>query len=190
MQPRNRRSSIPWWVFEPPQRLGAGAADIASRLPRRQQRVAEVIYGETSGVYPRSIDPNRRVDDPDNWDPHSREELARARRAMGIVSERNRRTHPVDGSRSRNPIEALQWGEAASAARTMDRVNLPKRIINFYIRNRDVEPTAPHQRLEQFGDVVYIGTIGADAPFRNVGRGDVEPGDNIVIDFYGLPENE
>ncbi len=56
-------------------------------------RRARVIFGETSGVWPALKDANGKIHDPNNWDPVSADELARARAYIGIVSSRNPITH-------------------------------------------------------------------------------------------------
>ena len=180
----NRGGIIPWWVFEPPQPLGAGATGAASRLPPDEQAAAEAIFAETRGLYPQPIDPDRPVHDRRNWDSRSHRQLTGARRSLGTISERNPDIERLDGSRFRNPLEARQWGEAATAARIRGTTDIPPDAAWFNIRNADVEPH-PQRRHPSLGNVRFWRTYG---PFVNVGGGDVDPGRNIMIDIY-VPEN-
>lgn len=157
--------------------LSGSAQRVGRRDRAADQAAAEAIYGETAGLYPA----------PDN--PRSAAQLDAARRAIGVISERNPIHHRVDGSRSRNPIEAAAWRRAESAARDRYRVDIPRTARWFYVRNREREPKAPRHR-PQYSAATYRGTFGADAPFRSVGGGDVGRSNNVVIDIYYLPEEE
>jgi hypothetical protein len=141
MPPNNRRANILWWVFEPPQSLRGEAEAVASRLPQDEQAAAEAIFAETRGLYPQSIDPNRPIHDPQNWDRRSRRQLTGARRSMGTISERNPDIGRLDGSRFRNPLEARLWREAATAARIRGTTDIPPDAAWFNIRNADLEPS-------------------------------------------------
>ena len=178
-----RHSSVPWWVFGSRQDLRE--AEDARGLSEGDQAAAEAIFAETRGLYPQSIDPNRPIHDPQNWDRRSHRQLTGARRAMGAISERNDRIERLDGSQFRNPLEARQWREAATAARIRGTTDTPPDAAWFNIRNADVEPH-PQRRHSALGNVRYWRSYG---PFVNVGGGDVDPGRNTMIDIY-IPENE
>lgn len=110
-----------------------------------------------------------------------------ARRAIAMISERNSDAHGYDASNSKNPIIAAQWQLAMVAANDRSQARIPSSARWFYIRNRDDEPAAPVRRW-QYPNARYWGTYGEQAPLRNVGGGDVGPGNNIVVDIYYEPE--
>jgi len=139
---------------------------------------AAVIYGETAGLRPALLDPNRSVDDPANWDPASADRLATARVYVGIVSDRNSNVWSDWPTDPNNPIQARAWGLAMdAAARGADETQLDGRITNFFMRQDGVGPQAP----DWPGYRRYL-SLG---PFYNVGGGAAGAGPRTYIDFYG-----
>lgn len=140
-------------------------------------RRAQVILGETAGLYPESIDPTKSPWDPGNWVPDSADNLAAARKYVGIVAGRNANTRPAIADLS-NPIEMRAWNDALNAAQAAQRTPnlLDPKIDHFYIRHEgDVRRPWP----ELYG---YL-TVG---PFRNVGgRGSTGTSNKTFIEFYG-----
>jgi hypothetical protein len=138
---------------------------------------AKVIFGETSGLYPQSIDPEGPENDPRNWVSDSFDNLQAARRYIGIVASRNRKRE----SKIPNPeipLEVEVWENAMSAG-TAAQNNpdlLDARITNFYIRGDR------NRTKEAFKGLSKFLTIG---PFRSVGKGDAGAGNNVYIEFYG-----
>jgi RHS repeat-associated protein len=150
----------------------------SERGPRGNRASAEAIYGETGGIYPGK-------DEKGAVDPRSAAQLESARRAIGLISERNGDVYRRDGSRSRNPIEADQWKRSMAAAQNRTNAPIPSSAQWFYIRNRDREPL-PSLHRRQLGDAEYWRSFGVHSPFTSVGGGDVWTGSNIVIDIYQL----
>lgn len=113
---------------------------------------------------------------PANWDTNSADNLAAARKYIGIVAGRNGQTYSADPDLS-NSIEARTWADAASAAAAAHANPnlLDGRIDHFYLRG-DGDTRQPWPTLTRY---LSIG------PFRNVGGGDAAAGNNLFIDFYG-----
>ncbi|HXZ01133.1 MAG TPA: hypothetical protein VEI03_14120 [Stellaceae bacterium] len=138
--------------------------------------MTRVIFGETAGLYPHSIDPDRSPYDPANWDTDSADNLAAARQYIGIVAGRNGQTHSADADLS-NPIETRAWADAANAA-AKAHANpdlLDEHIDHFYLRGNG-DTRNPWPTLTRY---LRIG------PFRNVGGGDAGRGNDLYIEFYG-----
>jgi hypothetical protein len=142
---------------------------------------AKVIFGETSGLYPQSIDPAGKENDPQNWAAGSFDNLQAARRYMGIVASRNRRTERnVPNPEKEKEVEV--WGNAMSAG-TAAQNNpdlLDSRITQFFIRG-DKNRTKEAFSNQKPRPYKYL-TIG---PFRSVGGGDAGGGNDTYIEFYG-----
>jgi len=139
---------------------------------------ARAIYGETSGLTPSLKNPKAGSYNPSNHDPHSAEQLARARAYIGIVSERNPKVHFAKPPSSGNPIEASAWNHSVDAAIDGHKPEgLDPRVTNFFLRQegigRQVPPWTGMRRYLSLG------------PFSNVGGGDVPRGPKTYIDFYG-----
>lgn len=135
---------------------------------------ARVVYGETSGLYPQGIDPNRSPYDESNWDPKSRDDLQEARRWISAVQERNSNVQSAHPHGS-NPIEQRQWQSSKDAASSMG-ADIPPEVNQLYMIQKGVGP-----QLAPWDNVVLHKTFG---PFRNVGGGQVPRGDGAYIQFY------
>jgi hypothetical protein len=142
---------------------------------------ARVIFGETSGLYPRSVDPTKPPHDSKNWESGSAEALAEARRYVGIVAGRNYRTHRNSPNLD-NPLEARAWNDVVRAADQahQDADLVDARIQNFYIRGTK-------QRGEGFPkrpDLVLYRKFG---PFRTVGdpKHGIPADNETYLEFYG-----
>ncbi len=175
--PASGAALVPAAVEPPPSQLAKdGPAVYGPNLSDAETgRRARVIFGETSGVWPALKDPNGRVHDPNNWDQASADELARARAYIGVVSERNSRTHSAKPDFSK-PLDRLQWNralEAAQASRAADGT-LDPAIGRFYLRQ---EGSA--QKIPKYDTLTP--PIG---PFVNVGGGDVPRGNQMYFDFF------
>jgi hypothetical protein len=137
---------------------------------------AGTIFGETSGLYPQSIDPAKSATDPTNWQTDSYDALQFARTAIGVVAGRNTRTHTATPKHD-NPAERDAWqsSESAGNAAAANPALLDSHITQFYLRG-DGDTGQPWPTLRR-----YL-TVG---PFRNVGGGDAPAGNNLFIEFYG-----
>jgi hypothetical protein len=140
-------------------------------------RKAKVIYGESSGVYPRLKPGPRLLYNPANWDMSSLAKLQEARRKMAVVSERNSRTDSgvPDGS---NPIEQRAWRYALEAAREASSDELPPTVYYFLHRQQGKGPQDPPP---DWGKVELHESLG---PFRNTSRGAAPSGPGLYIDLY------
>ena len=156
----------------------AAAKHPVARTPDER---AQAIYGETSGLYPHSLDPKKSPYDPDNWEEGSPDQLELARRYVGIIAGRNPVTQWTRANQ-RNPIESRAWNDALDAANWAhaNQGRLDSRIKQFYIRGSgDTAVAFPRQNVRRY---LMIG------PFRNVGGAKSAPaGNDTYIEFYGPP---
>jgi hypothetical protein len=148
-------------------------------------RRARVIYGETASIYPQRIDPKASIYNPNNWDPASADALAKARRQIGVVSNRNDITHS-DSPDMSNPLQKQQWERALEAARASDALD------------QSFDPTAGRFYMWQKGSyqdqyVPSYNALDSTGPFYTSGGGrrdkktgklEVPPGGNLYIDFF------
>ena len=147
--------------------------------PKTEKR-AQAIYGETSGLTPKLINPKVSPYKKSNWEAKSAERLHAARTFIGIISERNPLVHFASPTNFENSIQSQVWVHSVEAA--MNAANstlLDPHVTNFFLRQdgvgRQVPPWPEFIRYESLG------------PFNNVGGGDVPIGPNTYIDFYGKP---
>jgi hypothetical protein len=136
---------------------------------------AEVVYGETSGLYPQQKQKGS-IYDSKTWDQDSDQQLQDARSDIADVSERN------DNVRSGRPegdnsIEQKAWNDSKTAADKAKTFNLSSDVKHFFMRQEGVGPQKPPWAL----NVTPYKTYG---PFKNVGGGSVPKGDKTYIDFY------
>ena len=151
-----------------------GSHEPSGKLKKRTM----AIYGETSGLYPKLLSPNKSPYDQSNWDIQSAQMLHTTRTYIGIVSERNPKVHYASPIKPNNPIQASAWRLSEAAAREGGNQQLlnPK-ITHFFLRQDGVglqrPPWQGYQRYLSLG------------PFLNIGGGDVPRGGNTYVDFYG-----
>src|SRR4029079_13704318 len=93
---------------------GKGTKAPVKAAARTAEDRARVIFGETSGLYPQSIDPKGPENDPRNWVSDSFDNLQAARRYMGIVACRNPATQR-NSPNPKIPREVEVWGNAMGA---------------------------------------------------------------------------
>lgn len=138
---------------------------------------AQVILGETAGLYPKSLDAQKRHDDPNNWVEGSEDDLATARKYVGIVAGRNWNTHPADPEDA-IPGDQRAWELATEAAKAAHENpdTLDPRIFQFYIRHEG-DPFRPFPGSDHYF---------AMGPFRNIGgQRSAGADNNTFIEFYG-----
>ena len=154
----------------------AASTNVNNEVARSALDRSRVIYGETRGLYPQSIDPKKSPYDPINWQTDSIEALQAARKYIGIVAGRNGVTQSTDPNLA-NPLERRAWESAVSAgnAAHVDPDLIDSHITHFFLRGGE-DTRQPWPELHR-----YL-TIG---PFRNVGGGDVPRGNDVYIEFYG-----
>jgi hypothetical protein len=135
---------------------------------------SKAIFGETEGLYPQSIDPKGNPNDPRNWQTDSWDNLALARRNIGVVAGRNKITWWDAPSK---PGQEEAWSHAQDAAeQAADSSILDPKIRYFAIRGDGVT-------RDFFPQLRRYLTIG---PFRNVGGDrDAPAGNNAYVEFYG-----
>jgi len=142
-----------------------------AQTPEERTRV---IFGETAGLYPESKDPSKPPHDPNNWVEGSADDLATARRHVGIVAGRNSETYPATPNK---PSEGPAWDAATAAGKAAHEnpAELDPEIDRFFIRGKGIDKRPFSER-----DFYY--RLG---PFRNVGGGDAPAGNDTYIEFYG-----
>jgi uncharacterized protein RhaS with RHS repeats len=184
------------WVSEDPIGLGGGShlSAYVSNNPTNLidpfglcEQDPKVVYGESSGLYPRQKPrppdaKNWSIYDPKTWDPESYDQLQQARRDVADISERNKVVHSKDGSKTKNPIERRAWNDSVRAAKEAETMNLPADVTKFYLR-QDADNDGKGDKYPYWapeGTVPYK-TYG---PFVNVGGGDPPKGNNTYVDLY------
>lgn len=154
-------------------------SDGLRRAPdKKAEKRAKAIYGETSGLTPKLLNPNKNPYNPKNWNSDSASKLHLARAYIGVVSGRNPKVRYAVPTDPKNGIQAQTWGLAVDAAISGgDGTILDPRVTHFFLRQEGVgRQTPPWQGFSRYYSI---------GPFNNVGGGDVPRGSNTFIDFYG-----
>jgi RHS repeat-associated protein len=146
------------------------------------QEGAEVVYGETSAIYPQQLHGTSNIYDSKNWVKSSWDQLQEARSYIADISERNRVVHRKNMAGSKNQIERFIWWQSEMASEYANFHDLPSDVRHFFIRQEGVGVQQPwwakgRKPWRSFG------------PFIKPGKGgDVPQGNRVYIDIYrGVP---
>ncbi len=146
----------------------ASEAERLDHLPR-------VLYKETAGMRPQSVDPTAGPDNRDKWDPASFEDLQNGRKHMVVVAMRN----PGVGYFEGNDFDPKVWNDCQAAAKEGMGLEeyMPEEVQHFYMAKEGV-PVDKDIKWAQ--DNSIFDTFG---PFKSYG-GDISKGNNAIIRIH------
>lgn len=137
---------------------------------------AQVVYGETSSLRPKLINPQGNPDDPANWDPDSVEALAKARAKVAAVSGRNGHVHSAMPTNFMDPNQVREWMNSLHAADASDEAqrSFDPEADSFFMRQGEKDA----QNSPDYHAIV------SEGPFYNTSNYPVHRGNQAFIDFY------
>ena len=146
----------------------ASEAERLDHLPR-------VLYKETAGMRPQSVDPTAGPDNRDKWDPASFEDLQNGRKHMVVVAMRN----PGVGYFEGNDFDPKVWNDCQAAAKEGMGLEeyMPEEVQHFYMAKEGVPVK---ETVDWAQDDSIYDTFG---PFKSWG-GDIKNGENAIIRIH------